>query len=195
MTATITQPAAVVNTGTGNPIRAILWSPGAGTKHSAGNIITIEYTTNPPNMPDPNIYAGGGVVLSGFADVNGQNPNGSYVVLSVQVTDTGNSPRNSFSVQAQSSQNAYVDPPSGASYQASIATITLTAPAPGVQVGTQILIAGASPPAWNNTWTILNALNAAQLQINATSLTGGVATYDFTIISGTAPTTGQPGCP
>ena len=189
--ATITQPAAVVNTGTGNPIRAILWSPGAGTKHSAGNIITIEYTTNPPNMPDPNIYAGGGVVLSGFADVNGQNPNGSYVVLSVQVTDTGNSPRNSFSVQAQSSQNAYVDPPSGASYQASIATITLTAPAPGVQVGTQILIAGASPPAWNNTWTILNALNAAQLQINATSLTGGVATYDFTIISGTAPTTGQ----
>lgn len=189
--ATITQPAAVTNVGTGNPIRAILWSPGAGTKHSAGNIITIEYTTNPPNTPDPNIQPGGGVVLSGFANVNGQNPNGSYVILSVQVTDTGNSPRNSFSVQAQSSQNAYVDPPAGASYQASLATITLTAPAPGVQVGTQILIAGASPAPWNNTWTILNALNGAQLQINATSLSGGVATYDFTIISGTAPTTGE----
>lgn len=189
--ATITQPAAVVNGGTGNPIRAILWSPGAGTKHSAGNIITIEYTTNPPNMPDPNLQAGGGVVLSGFDLVNGQNPNGSYVIISVQVTDTGNSPRNSFSVQALSSQNAYVDPPTGAAYQVSLATITLSEPAPGVQVGTQILVAGASPSAWNNTWTILTALNAAQLQITATSLTSNIATYDFTLISGTAPTTGQ----
>ena len=188
--ATITQPAAVTNTGPGTPIREILWSSGPGVKYKAGNVITVEYSlaTSPP---DPNLYVGGGVVLSGFNTHPGFDPNGSYIIISVQTTNTGNSTRNSFSVQAPSSFSTYDTPITGSSYQASLATITLTSPAPGVQVGTQILIAGATPAAWNNTWTILSALNAAQLQITATSLTSGVATYDFTIISGTAPTAGE----
>jgi hypothetical protein len=187
----ITQPPAVVNTSQGVPIRALNWSSGPGVKYQAGLVITIEYTLATAT-PDPNIYVGGGVVLSGFLDApTGGNPNGSYLIVSVQTINTGNSLRNSFSVTAPTSASTYDDPPAGASYQASLATLTLTTPAQNVQVGSQILVAGASPAAWNDTWTILNALNAAQLQITATSLTSDVATYDFTIISGTAPTTGQ----
>jgi hypothetical protein len=185
----ITQPPAVVNTGTGTPIRALLWSSGPGVKYQAGNVITIEYTlSTPANPPDPNIYVGGGVVLSGFINApNGADPNGSYIVTSVQTTNTGNGLRNSFSVAAPTSASTYDDPPPGASYQSSLATFTLTAPAQGVQVGTQVLIAGTSVAALNAAWEILNALNAAQLDITATSLTGNVATYDYSLISGTAP--------
>ena len=82
-------------------------------------------------------------------------------------------------------------PPSAASYQSSLSTITLSEPATGVQVGTQILIAGTSVAALDASWTILTALNAAQLNITATSLSGNVATYDYTLISGTAPVAGQ----
>ena len=186
----ITQPAAVTNSGTGNPIRALLWSSGPGVKYKAGTIITVEYTlaTSPP---DPNIYVDGGVVLAGFNTEHGGDPNGSYLVISVQTTNTGNGLRNSFSVQAASSNNTYDDPPMGASYQSSLSTLTLSEPANDVQVGSQILVAGTSVTPLNSTWTILNALNAAQLNITATSLTSDVATYDFTLISGTAPAVDQ----
>lgn len=186
---TITQPTAVTNGSQGNPIRAILWSSGPGVKYQAGSIITIEYTLAPA-LPDPNITVGGGVVLSGFnSTVAGVD--GSYIVISVQQTNTGNGLRNSFSVQAPNSGNYYRDPNTGASYQASIATLTLNAPASGVQVGTQVLISGTSVTPLNESWTILNALNAAQLNITGTSLTSDTATYNFTLISGSLPAIGQ----
>ena len=186
----ITQPAAVTNTALGDPIRALLWSTGPGVKGKAGNVITVEYTLATAT-PDPNIYVGGGVVLSGFSTLGGSDPNGSYLVISVQQTNTGNQLRNSFSVQAPTSANLYYEPLIGSAYQSSLATITLTAPASGIQVGSQILIAGTSVSALNEPWTILNALNAAQLNITATSLTSDVATYDFTLISGSTPAPGQ----
>jgi hypothetical protein len=187
----ITQPPAVVNGSTGNPIRALLWSSGPGVKNQKGTIITVEYTVSPANQPDPNIYVGGGVVLSGFNTESGNDPNGSYIVISVQTTNTGNSLRNSFSVQAPTSFLTYDDPPSGASYQSTLSTVTLSEPASGIQVGSQILIAGTSVTALDEPWTVLFALNAAQLNITGTSLASDVATYDFTLISGTLPVVGQ----
>ena len=186
----ITQPAAVTNTATGVPIRALLWSSGPGVKNTAGNVITIEYTLASAT-PDPNIQVGGGVVLAGFNTESGNDPNGSYIIISVQQTNTGNSLRNSFSVQAPTSFLTYDDPPSGASYQASLSTLTLSEPASGVQVGTQVLISGTSVAALDESWTILASLNGAQLNITATSLTSDVATYDYTLITGTNPAIGE----
>ena len=186
----ITQPAAVVNGAPGNPLRAILWGPSPGGKGQAGNLITIEYTLA-TSAPDPNLYVGGGVVLAGFQTFNGIDINTWYVIQSVQVVNTGNSARNSFTVQAPSSQNVYQTPQTGASYQSTLTTLTLTTPAAGVQVGTQVTIAGASPSAWDNTWTILNSLNASTMTITGTELSGGVAIYNFVLQSGTAPTVNQ----
>lgn len=186
----ITQPAAVPNVTSTSPLRAMLWSSGPGVKWQAGNVITIEYTLAPA-LPDPNIYPGGGVVLAGFNVYGAEDPNGSYIVISVQQTNTGNGLRNSFSVIGPHVGNRYREPGPGASYQATIATMTLSAPAPGVQVGSQVLIAGASVAVLDDSWTILNALNASQMNITATSLTANVATYNFTLISGTPPVLNQ----
>jgi hypothetical protein len=187
----ITQPAPVTNTAAGNPIRALNWSTGPGVKYQSGNIITIEYTlaTSPP---DPNIYAGGGVVLSGFIDApNGGDPNGFYIVQSVQTTNTGNGLRNSFSVAAPTSASTYDDPPSGASYQSTLATLTTSEPVPNLQVGGSLTVSGASEAEWDNTWTVLYTPNAAQLEITDTQLVSNVAIYAYSLISGTAPVVGE----
>jgi hypothetical protein len=180
------QPAAVVNSSGGVPIRALLWSTGPSVKNKAGNVITIEYTLA-TSAPDPNIQDGYVVYLQGFADVNGVSPNGSYVVISTQTTNTGNSPRNSFSVVAPSTQLAYVTPPTSASYQMSIATVTTTAPVPLLVPGMQAVIAGASGSTWDGTYTIIAELNGAQLSIIDTSLTSDVATYQYSLVSGIGP--------
>jgi hypothetical protein len=187
----ITQPAPVTNTGAGVPIRALNWSTGPGVKYQSGNIITIEYTLATAT-PDPNIYAGGGVVLAGFIDApNGGDPNGFYIVQSVQTTNTGNGLRNSFSVAAPTAASTYDDPPSGASYQSTLATLTTSEPVPNLQVGGSLTVAGASESEWDNTWTVLFTPNAAQLDITDTQLVSNVAIYAYSLISGTAPVVGQ----
>lgn len=188
----ITQPPAVANTSSGVPIRAILWSSGVGVKHSPGNVITIYYGLG-PTTADPNIQAGLGVQLTNFDTVNGVNPNLTYIVTSVGVQPAGlfGSAINYFTVTAASSQYSFTTPPTGAAYQATLATVTTAVPVPNVQVGNQISLSGNATAAWNQVWTVLFTPNGAQLSITATSLTSNVATYDFTLITGTAPSAGE----
>ena len=189
--ASITQPPAITNTGTFAPFRAVLWSSGVGIKHTAGNIFSLYYSFH-TSPPDPNVVIGNYVYLANFVDTGGASPNGTYQIIDAGVIAGGpGGPCNYFSVQVASSQNAYYQPGAGPSYNITMATITLDAPDATVQVGTQISISGATPSTWNDTWTILAALNAAQLTITATALSAGVATYNFTIISGVAPAVGQ----
>ena len=182
----LTQPAAVTNGSSGNPIRALLWSTGPSVKHTAGNVITIEYTLA-TSAPDPNVQPGRVVELSGFNSVKGVSPDGSYVISSIQTTDTGNSPRNSFSVVAPSTQNTYDTPPTSAAYQMSIATMKLTTPVPNLVPGQQATLAGVSNSTWDGTYTIVSELNGAQMSIIGTSLTANVATYQYSLISGVGP--------
>jgi hypothetical protein len=189
--ASITQPPAVTNAGTFAPFRAVLWSSGVGIKHTAGNIFSLYYSFH-TSPPDPNVVVGNYVYLVNFATTGGASPDGTYQIIDAGVIAGGpGGPCNYFSVQVPSSQNAYYQPGAGPSYNITMATITLAAPDATVQVGAQIAISGATPSTWDDTWTILAALNAAQLTITATSLSLGVATYNFTIISGVAPTVGQ----
>jgi hypothetical protein len=199
----ITQPAAVPSSGTGGPgISALLWSSGPGNKSTAGNVITIYYGVpwNPSataTPPDPNIIVGDAVVLAGFADTPaGGNPNGTYIITSVATTaGFGGKLYNTFTVTGDSTQledqDGIDNPAPTGTYQATLATLTTAEPIPNVQVGSQISLAGVSPSTWDATWTILYTPNAAQLQITATSLTGNVATYDYTLVTGTAPTVGE----
>lgn len=181
----VTQPAAVTTTG-GTPIHALLWSTGPTVKHTAGNVITIEYTLS-TSPPDPNIQPGRVVYLQGFQSVGGVSPNGSYIVISVQVTNTGNGNRNSFSVVAPASENYYNTPSNGASYQMSIATVFLTAPVPNLVPGGQATLASVTNSAWDGTYNITAELNGAQMSIIDTSLTSNVATYQYSLISGVGP--------
>ena len=76
-------------------------------------------------------------------------------------------------------------------YQQSLATLTTTVPVPGLTVGNQIVVSGSSPSAWNSTWTITQLLNSGSVSITQTSVTANVATYNYTLISGVAPSAGQ----
>jgi hypothetical protein len=198
----ITQPPAVTSGGTLGPgISALLWSAGPGNNSQAGNVITIYYgvpgSGNPATPPDPNILVGGCVYLAGFANLkSGANPNGTYVISSV-IGQAGFKGRiyNAFTVAAVSSQleddDGIDNPAPTGTYNATIATLTTSVPVPNLQVGSQFTVTGNSVAAWNATWTVTATPNAAVLTITQTSLTGGVATYDYVLVSGTAPVVGS----
>ena len=94
--------------------------------------------------------------------------------------------RRSVTVTGPSTQqlNVHTDPVSPGTYQQTLATLTVSAPVPGLTVGSQITLAGVSPGTWNNTWTITNVVNGASLEITSTQLTSDVATYGYTVTSG-----------
>lgn len=187
----ITQPAAVASP----TLSALLWSVGPGNQATPGNVITLYYGTPgasaPATVPDPNIIIGNAVRLASFPTVSGLDPNGTYIVNSIQTTLGSGGFYNTFCVTAPSSGLHNFFPVTSGSYQATLATLTTSVPIPNVQVGSQISVSGASVPAWDQTWTILYTPNAAQLEITATSLSGNVATYAFNLISGTTPAVGE----
>jgi hypothetical protein len=78
-------------------------------------------------------------------------------------------------------------------YQMTVATMTTAVPVPGLTVGNDITIAGASVAAWDGTFPISQTLNSAALAITATSVTDSIATYDYSVVSvgGTPPVAGQ----
>lgn len=180
-------------------VGAINWSAGPFLR-SAGNVLTIFYTrpASPAQAPDPNIVVGGGIRLTNlvgdFASLNG-----NYIV---QTVGTGTAPHQQqpsqyFTVTVDTTGNVeiYEEPVipithPACSYEVTLATMTTTSPA-AIQPGNRVTIAGDPVPAWNATWTILKSLNGAQLAINSTSLTSGIATYTYTLISGSAPTAGE----
>ncbi len=191
--ATITQPAQVVRT-----FAFGLQSSGPGST-APGNIITQYYQDLTLGSPDAALVAA----------FNSGNPVYLYVVLTnglfptpatVLVTSLGQGiPPNQarqfayFTYQVQSvsyalstGQGGY-----GLTYQQSLATLTASEPVPLLNVGSQATIAGTSVAGYNSTWAISQALNSATMAITQTSLTAGVATYSYSVVSGANPTAGQ----
>jgi hypothetical protein len=76
-------------------------------------------------------------------------------------------------------------------YQITQATMTMIGAVPGLVVGDQVPISGASVADYNSTWTITQSLDSGELTITQTALTGGVATYNYNVLSGIPPTAGQ----
>jgi len=180
------------------------WSAGPGTTQ-AGSVVTI-YIRYPsggsfPNLPDQNfinawkagipIY----VVLSGLTG-DGSQFNGIQLVTGVGYALGGQVPGRSlgawyFTFAASSPGGETQNGPSGSSYQMTLATLTMSSPVPGVQIGDSITITGAAPSAWNRIWTVAGAPQNGILSITQTSATGGVATYTFSQVSGAAPAIGD----
>lgn len=196
----ITQNPAVTSDLETTGFRFMLWSTGPGST-ATGNTITIYYSrvTFGRLTPDPNIVVGRGIRIQGVPNLNGQNPNGNYVVTSV---GSGVPPNSNFSnaswyftVQATIANSGFFFTPNsgtpGTSYQATIATLTTLTPLPNTQVGSQVQLAGVGIPAWSAIWTVLETPNAGVLSITSTQLSSNVATYTFTLISGVAPAVGQ----
>lgn len=183
--------------GTGNYY--VLWSAGP-TLTTPGNVITFYGpigSTWAGAGPTGQLALGDQVVISSVQTMNGFNPNNgggnpaAYTVIQIGTAKGSGGMHPIFSIQVL--ETGFYDQPAanGAKYQPTLATLTAAVPIPNLQVGGQITETGATPAGWDGTWTILFSPNAAQLQINNTSLTSNVATYSYTLISGSAPSTGQ----
>jgi hypothetical protein len=192
----ITQAPASGDPGNPGHFQDVLWSAGPGS-NVAGNVLTVYYQRNPPyTIPDPLLVIGGCIYLTDIPNIGGVDPNGTYVITSVGegIPPGGAYERWYFTVNMLSTQYANLgaspSPPTG-QYELTLATLTVSTPVPNLQVGSQITLSGVTPGGWDGTFTITATPNAAQLNITSTSLSGGVATYDYTLITGTAPIVGQ----
>lgn len=176
------------------PVKAfyyLLWSAGP-TLRNAGNVATFYF---PVGTDISAIQPGLNIVIAGLtgaaSDLNSAST--PYIVQTVGTAiGAGGGSYPVFTVIAPSTNFVDINISAmGASYQLTSSVLTTNNPVPNLQTGGQMSVAGASPSDWNATWTVQNVLNGAQLQINSTVLASNVATYSYTIISGTAPTVGE----
>lgn len=203
---TITQPTAKSEITHPGQLSGILWSAGPGNS-SPGNVVTVYYALQTDQVADPDLVPGVGVALAGVDsggpnnNFNGQPLNGDYIVTSVGsgIPPGAEFSRWYFTIQVTVSQ--FVNQanheeghgPTG-SYQVTLATLTTATQVPNLEVGNQFTIAGTggSPPAgYDGTWTVTATPNASQLLVTSVSRTSNVATYSFSLITGTAPTAGE----
>lgn len=199
----ITQPSVKSDVANPGHLSGILWSSGPGST-VAGNVLTVYYVgTNNQANADPDLVIGAGVQLGGInpAQFAGQTVNGDYIITG---TGQGVPPgaaqsRWYFTVTMPTSQSInqanHIEPnaPPG-NYQVTTATLTTAAQVPNLQVGGTLQIAGtggAPTAGYDGSWTVNATPNASQLLITSTSLNGNVATYGFTLISGSTPVAGQ----
>lgn len=196
-------------------IRRIAWgaSSNAINDSTPGNVLVIfgEGRTGSNTYATlPNAVVGGTIVLSGipnpFPKKGGGsipfNINGTYTVLQVTTAVVGGSEICPvFTVQAPGIAYGYSNdfgsggtPTSGWFYQATLATMTTAAQVPNLSVGNQFQISGtggAPTAGYDGTWTVIGTPNGAQLSITSTQRVGGIATYSYTVITGTNPVAGQ----
>lgn len=178
---------------TGGTMGTVYWSAGPDTA-SAGNVYTIFYSTT---AEDPSIaYASTNRITPYvyLAFSGGASP--TFVTGTYQITGNGrggtNGTRFYFTVAAPTQGAAHFNSGSFGTYQLTYATVTLTTPVPGIQIGASVNIQGIATPAqWDNSWSIVYTQSSGILAINDTALSAGTATYTFTVTSGNTPVVGD----
>lgn len=203
----ITQTAAVSipTSGGGTSGSYIIWSDSPqdhgnfGTPATPGNVMTWVFpkTYNLPSY----IVVGANIVISGVQTMNGYNPNNGagtnpafYTITSVGTPDPHNDYYNGFTITLPQTGFYNLRFQAGSKYQSTKATMTTSTQIPNLEVGNQFQLSGtggAPPAGYDSTWQVLTTPNAAQMQITSTVLTSNVATYGFTLITGTNPVVGE----
>lgn len=193
---TITQPAAQTRGSS-----YFLQSTGPGS-NTAGTVVTIYYSDSTVAGADTdlvNAFNSGNAVYIYTSFTGGPQTQGPYTV---QVTSVGEGappgqPRQFFYFTYVLPTNVYTfyagsgHPGFTANYQRTLATMTTTVPVPQLTVGSSAVVTGNSQSAYNATWPITQTLNSGAMAITQTSLTAGVATYSYSVVSGANPTAGQ----
>lgn len=182
----------------------ILWSSGPG-QTSAGTVITVYYLNaythqsgidlNLSNAIKNNLYP----VYVYVSGTNQPVANGTQLVTGIGIgTPPGGGDERyyfTFNVPTSSYQNLGGGSNAQAGkYQLTIATLNTTLPLPGISSGDSVTLSGVTVTPWNNTWTILDALNSGVYTISQTSMSSsGVATYNWALAgtTSTPPLVGQ----
>lgn len=199
-----TTPIATITQAPKVQIRRISWgaSINAQSDSTPGNVLVVSLPGGSTHGGNPplNMNNGDTVVLSSITNpfpLKGggslpYNLNGTYTIQSNGAPIIGGGETDTaFTLQAPAVQYGYsndfgVPPTSGWFYQDCVATVTLQAPLPNVNVNSQITISGTSTP-YDNTWTVIAAPNASAMTITQAVLVGGIATYSFNLAVGSQP--------
>ncbi len=172
-----------------------------GTPSTPGNVCTLIFrnSTTVPSYITP----GTNIVLAGFPTINGNqlsnDPTGVAAPAFYTVTSVGQPIPGEYSYDAITFTVRFTTfyakkTPGGCTIQSTTATMTTATQVPNLEVGNQFLVSGTggSPPSgYDGTWTATATPNASQMLITSTVLSGNVATYGFTLVTGTAPVVGQ----
>jgi hypothetical protein len=178
-----------------------LQSTGPGS-NTAGNVVTVYYSDSTVGAADAdlvNAFNSGNPVYLYFSFTGGPAEQGP---LTVRVTSVGEGsppgqPRQFYYFTYVALTSAYVfyagsgHPGYTANYQRTLATMTTAVPVPQLTVGTSAVVTGSSVTSWDSTWPITQTLNSGAMAITQTSLTAGVATYSYAVLSGANPVAGQ----
>ncbi len=178
-----------------------LQSTGPGST-TAGNVVTVYYNDSTVSSGDSdliNAFNSGNAVYIYTSFTGGPQTQGPYVV---QITSVGlgsppgqprqfyyftyNVPTIVYTYYQGSGHSSYVS-----NYQRSLATLITTVPVPGLEVNNQIAVTGNSVSNWNSSWKITQTLNSGQFTITQTAVSGGIATFNYSLITGAVPTAGQ----
>lgn len=172
-----------------------------GAPNTPGNVMTIIFASS-ETVP-PEITVGSDIVISGFPTINGNvvnnDPTGVtappfYTITSVGQAIVGQQSYDAFSFTVGFTTFYNKPTPGGCTYQSTTATMTTSVQVPNLEVGNQFQVSGtggAPPAGYDSTWTVLTTPNAAQMVITSTELLNNVATYGFSLETGTNPAVGE----
>ena len=192
--ASITQFPQYVGNLNNEPNLAFLLSAGVGNS-TTGNNVTVYYTyaTGGPNGNSStgdlnliNSFNSGNatyVQVAGAASVGGVNFDGIWLVTSVGIGKIpgDNNETLYYFTYTFTSTGKVNSGAIGSTYRITLATLTVATPVIGLTTGGSVTITGATPAGWNNTWTIVEAVNGGAYNITSTgyNYTTGVATYGW----------------
>ena len=156
------------------------------TNSSAGSTITVFYANWNTAPEDTNLLTAFGSGNGAWVYISGTASSGLDIDGVWQVIAMGHAPLVStehwyFSFQ-YTSNGAQNVKSSGFNYRQTLATMTVTPPILGLSAGSNVTITGVtgSPQSgWNNTWTILEAVNTGQYNIESTLYSSSLTTYQY----------------
>ena len=165
------------------------------TAIQAGNVVTFYYQDTTTGGPDQNLLTafssgnGAWVYITGAPTAIPCNGNWQVIAMGKSIPPGASDEHWYFSFLFNTTGAVNGSSFSGVTYRQTAATITFPLPGIlGLYAGSQMTITnvtGVPQDGWNNSWTVIEAVNSGQYIITSTSSTAGVATYGYQFSSTT----------
>lgn len=183
-----------------DPAGLIFLQSTAPNQTSPGTNVTVFYNNYPSAGPDPQLIAdmasGNAVYVEIKNAAGATNFNGIWQVTGIGTEmPPGHDTTHAYFTFTFTSSGNFYNRINGSTYQETIANLTMATPIPSLTAGTPITITGVSPQTgWNQTWTIVAAINSGAYNITSTSVDYATftATYGWSF-AGTTTTPPTPG--
>lgn len=173
----------------------VLVSQGPGST-VPGNTLSFIFPTT-YTLPSY-IQVGTNIVIANVQTMNGWNPNSAsgsnpayYTVTQIGTPASGATTYYGFSVTVPQTTYFSALCAASATFQSTQSTLLSATQIPTFIPGSQFTLAGTTQATYNASWTVQQLVASGTLSITNTSITAGLATYTYTVVSGSGPSAGQ----